>query len=188
MSGLPTLIAVDALDASSIRDADYVVFGGTFDPPHLGHISVLRALLHRFQRVILAPTSQNPWKTDRATPIELRTRMLELILAAESIPLAGSLGDVGVSITTHPYVYSEELVAELRRRIPGKISWAVGEDSAESVSKWRNWDALEVQTIVCPVVIDDHAAEIREGSKSPHPSLVSLINEHGLYSGPASET
>ena len=44
-------------------------FGGSFDPPHLGHLRVGRAAVEAFSldRIVFAPTGRQPLKTDGAS-------------------------------------------------------------------------------------------------------------------------
>ncbi len=62
------------------------VFGGTFDPPHLGHLilaSEARAQLH-LSRLLWVLTSIPPHKLDQTiTPLEDRLAMLKLAVADE---------------------------------------------------------------------------------------------------------
>jgi nicotinate phosphoribosyltransferase len=65
------------------------VFGGTFDPPHLGHAILAaeaRAQL-ALERVLWIPAGRSPFKQERAlTPIELRLAMVQAAIAiAEGI-------------------------------------------------------------------------------------------------------
>jgi nicotinate-nucleotide adenylyltransferase len=58
------------------------VFGGAFDPPHFGHLALVRAALGRFdfERLLVVPAGDPPHKTV-ATPAEIRCRMAELAFA-----------------------------------------------------------------------------------------------------------
>lgn len=60
------------------------VFGGSFDPIHLGHLILLeeaRSQL-RLDRVFLVPAADPPHKQDRAmTPVEQRIAMVQLAIA-----------------------------------------------------------------------------------------------------------
>ena len=167
---------------TQIAADDFVVFGGTFDPIHEGHLSIIRSSLELFSTVIIAATTENPWKPDKPTPIALRKEMIELVLAAESLPLTDEFGGKGVSIYPFDYQYSEEVVSELRSNTDrGKLYWAVGEDTAPEVPRWRNWTTLDVPVIVCPIVIELHATAIRAGTTAVHPALSEFITTHNLY-------
>lgn len=58
------------------------LFGGSFDPPHRGHLAVARAVRERFSldRVLLAPAAIQPLKPDGAqATFADRLRMVELL-------------------------------------------------------------------------------------------------------------
>ena len=61
------------------------ILGGTFDPPHLGHVAIAEDVRERLglSRVLFIPAASPPHKTDRAvTPAADRARMVELAIAA----------------------------------------------------------------------------------------------------------
>ncbi len=59
------------------------VFGGAFDPPHLGHVALVRAALEHFgfERLLVVPAGDPPHKAV-PTPAEIRARLAELALSA----------------------------------------------------------------------------------------------------------
>src|ERR1700734_1006739 len=61
-------------------------FGGSFDPPHLGHLAVARAAAQAFalDTVLLAPTAHQPLKPHGAdAPFEDRLAMVRLLCAGQ---------------------------------------------------------------------------------------------------------
>ena len=62
---------------------NFFVFGGTFDPPHQGHIGVIREL--KDKTIILAPTFANPFKNKSKYSFEQRISMLKKVLDYEKI-------------------------------------------------------------------------------------------------------
>lgn len=63
------------------------VFGGTFDPPHTGHLIVAQdaALALGLDRILFVPAAQPPHKLGQfVTPAEVRARMLRLAVEADS--------------------------------------------------------------------------------------------------------
>ena len=60
------------------------VYGGTFDPPHLGHLILAAEALHQLQlqRLLWVLTPEPPHKPGRPiTPLPQRLEMLQLALA-----------------------------------------------------------------------------------------------------------
>ena len=54
-----------------------VIFGGSFDPLHIGHENIIRNLADRFDEVIVVPTYVSPFKqAEKAASPELRLAML----------------------------------------------------------------------------------------------------------------
>ena len=180
MSSL-SLIPISDLAINPPQPEDYVVFGGSFDPPHEGHLTIIRSALSFFKRLILAPTAENPWKDFKPVPLDARVQMLNILLKAEKIPIADSLGAHGVSISTLAYKYSEELVVSLRTQFSGNQYWVVGEDSKDSVTNWRNWDKLGVPVLFAPVIIQRHSTDVRQNSLDIHPAIRQYAVERGLY-------
>src|SRR5215467_11480153 len=64
-----------------------VLFGGTFDPIHNGHLEIARAAAARFdlRKVLFVPAANPPHKTSGAqASYEDRIRMVELAIAGEA--------------------------------------------------------------------------------------------------------
>ena len=61
------------------------VFGGEFDPPHTGHLAVVRAAREQLalDRVIVVPTARPPHREASTTPAETRLRLAEAAFADE---------------------------------------------------------------------------------------------------------
>ena len=176
-----SIISVTQIASIGICEPDYIVFGGTFDPFHEGHLTAIRAVSQFFKKIIIAPTEQNPWKEDLPLSVHLRAEMARIVLASEKLPLVSSLGEDGIFVSEEKYTYSEEMVQILRALMPGRLFWLIGEDSKDSVQYWRNWSELDVTTIVAPVVINVHAEFIRTGKINLHSALVEFAKKNGLY-------
>ncbi|HTD87273.1 MAG TPA: nicotinate-nicotinamide nucleotide adenylyltransferase, partial [Candidatus Binatia bacterium] len=63
------------------------LFGGSFDPVHLGHLLMAQAACEEYKldRLFFIPAAQSPLKPERVpAPAEIRLRMLRLALAGEA--------------------------------------------------------------------------------------------------------
>ncbi len=58
-----------------------VLFGGSFDPPHLGHLEIIKKLDSSYKRVIIIPAFCNPFKHKPTAPIHTRIAWLRELCA-----------------------------------------------------------------------------------------------------------
>lgn len=112
------------------------IFGGSFDPVHLGHLALARRALEAvpLDRVLFAPAADSPFKVGRMNaPAEDRLAMLELAIVGE--PRFGicraDLDRGGVS-------YTVDLVADVRAAHPdAELFFLLGADSLAGLHRWR---------------------------------------------------
>jgi nicotinate-nucleotide adenylyltransferase len=119
------------------------LFGGTFDPPHLGHLAVARAVRDRFglDRVLLAPAGVQPLKPGGAhASFADRLRMVELLcegcagIEASAIDAPRPDGSPNFTIDT---------LQRLRAELPGaEIFVIVGADAFLGIREWKCPDEL----------------------------------------------
>jgi len=119
-------------------------FGGSFDPPHRGHLTVARAAAEAFalDRVLLAPTAHQPLKPTGATAsFADRLQMVALLCqelpylepSALDAPLPGGQPNFTIDTLTRLRV---ELSAQ------DSIFVIVGADAFLDLRRWRSPDAL----------------------------------------------
>ncbi|MBD3410081.1 MAG: nicotinate (nicotinamide) nucleotide adenylyltransferase [Ignavibacteriales bacterium] len=122
------------------------IYGGTFDPPHIGHL--LLALLAREAReldeVLLIPSAVSPFKTEeRHSSVEDRLAMTEL--AAEE---NDGLHCSDIEIRAGGVSYTVDTVRRLANEY-GEIELIIGDDQLAEFHKWREPETiLELATVV----------------------------------------
>ena len=127
------------------------ILGGTFDPPHVGHLwlGALAADALGLDRVLFMPAAQPPHKGAR--PITRATdRLLMTRLAIQSDP-AFELCPIEMERTGPSYTIDS--VADLKRAYPGaQLFLVMAADSLAQIDTWREPDRLlaEVEWIVGP--------------------------------------
>lgn len=115
------------------------LYGGTFDPPHAGHLHVaLRALnglaLHRVWWIV---TPANPIKGHR--PFRDKAERLAAVRALARHPRM-AVADLERGAAP---AYTADTVRLLRRRCPGvHLVWIMGADSLAGLHRWRRWRAI----------------------------------------------
>lgn len=126
------------------------LFGGSFNPVHLGHLLVAGAAREEMNldRVFFIPAAQSPFKpgTDLAPAAE-RLRLLRLALAGQSWS-----GVDDQEIRRGGVSYSIDTVRDYAIRFPGaELFYLIGADHAALLPKWR--EALELARLTQFVVI-----------------------------------
>jgi nicotinate-nucleotide adenylyltransferase len=123
------------------------VFGGTFDPPHIGHLLAASDAAERLllDVVLWVPAAQQPMKTiAAATPPLLRLRMVELTIAGDQRhalePTEVERGGLSYTVDT---------LQKLSRSYPGaELFLLLGEDAWRTFGSWRDPDRiLELATV-----------------------------------------
>ena len=127
-----------------------VVFGGTFDPVHKGHVAIARCLRDELNasKVLMVPTGQ-PWLRDEA-PVaspQDRLRMVELAVSDEK-----GIEASDVDVVRRGTTYSLDTLHDLRA-IYGdhnEFILAIGSDAASTLHLWHRYDEL---IDVCTVAV-----------------------------------
>ena len=183
-----------------MSSADVAIYGGSFDPPHMGHVLSIGWALSAgpVDRVWVIPTWKHPFDKGIVAPFEDRVAMCKrafsLFPAATVSTIERELG--GVSRTLDTLSELESANPELRFRL------LVGADLLPTTSRWHRWDEIvrRAPPIVvgregypmpkgCPLAIPDvNSTDIREAAREGQniAGLVPLavahyIEEHGLY-------
>lgn len=111
------------------------LFGGTFDPPHSGHLIVAQdaALALRLDRIIFVPAALPPHKQDVAlTPAPIRARLLQLALVDDP-----RFGFDTLELDRPGPSYTIDTLRELQRRQPGEWTVLMGADQFAEFDTWR---------------------------------------------------
>lgn len=184
------------------------LFGGSFDPVHLGHVAIAEAAVEqaKLDRLIFLPCRQSPHKLDRApTAPEHRQAMLELACA--------DLGQVEVSaweLEQDEVSYSWMTASHFSGQHPdAQLFWVLGTDQWDAITRWAKPDTLaELLTFIVfprgnevasrhgfnhqtidvkhPASSTEARARIARGEATDNllaPEVADYIAEHGLYSG-----
>jgi nicotinate-nucleotide adenylyltransferase len=126
---------------------ELAVFGGSFDPPHVGHVFLAAYALSivGVERVLAAPTFEHAFGKP-LTAFEHRLAMCSRAFAAlpgvEVSPIERELG--GTSRTLR-------LVQELGRRFPDhQLRLLIGSDILADSARWQGFDAI---TALAPPIV-----------------------------------
>jgi nicotinate-nucleotide adenylyltransferase len=112
------------------------LFGGVFNPVHLGHLLLARAALEelRLDRLFFIPAWQSPFKPDSPTaPPNLRLRWLRLALAGQTHCELDDqeLRRGGVS-------YTIDTLRDYAKKFPeANLFYLIGADNVPKLNQWR---------------------------------------------------
>jgi nicotinate-nucleotide adenylyltransferase len=117
------------------------LLGGTFNPPHIGHLVCARQALAQLglDRVLLVPVREPPHKEAEADPgVEHRVELCRRAVAGDELLEVSRIeADVpGPSFTV-------DTLSRLHDRSPGdQLTFIVGGDMAFSLPNWREPEAI----------------------------------------------
>lgn len=110
------------------------VLGGTFDPPHYGHLELAKAAKAQLglDEVMFVPANRNPLKTRKTASAKHRLRMVELEIEDEE-----GLSVSDIEITRGGPSYAVDTLEELKMVRPGEYWFIVGADALETLGEWK---------------------------------------------------
>lgn len=122
------------------------LFGGTFDPIHLGHVRAAREVLERFglDRILFIPSCLPPHKERTGlAPARDRLRMVELACAGEPRFAASSL-----EVDAGGRSYSIRTLERVRELYPGtRAFFIVGADAFLEIGTWREHERVLAEAL-----------------------------------------
>ena len=109
------------------------IFGGSFDPVHLGHIEIVKKALEMgVDKIIVVPNFLNPLKNSFSAPAELRYKWLKEVF--------NDFKNVEVSdfeINQKRAVYSIETIKHFKPEY-----FIIGSDNLKTLHKWKDIDEI----------------------------------------------
>ncbi len=117
------------------------LFGGTFNPPHRGHLSAALLALRRLRldRVIFIPSAVPPHKPARGlADFRHRLHMVRLTLGRGRRLEASALEARRPGVS-----YTVDTVRHMRRRFRGReLFFVIGADTVPEIRTWRRYRSL----------------------------------------------
>ncbi len=118
------------------------ILGGTFDPPHNGHLAIAKAALDYLglEQVLFAPTRQPPHKPNQPiTPVEARLEMVRLAIAPYPAFVLSR-----VDVDRAGPTYTVDTLRLLQRQFGGNATlyFIMGMDSLTNLLAWYKPEEL----------------------------------------------
>ena len=144
------------------------VFGGAFDPPHLGHVSLAQTALEQLQLDVLhvIPTGKAWHKPRDLTASVHRLAMTRLAFEGVARVQVDSC-----EIDRSGPSYTVDTLTALRATYPqARLFLLVGEDQARALPSWNRWQELVRLAIICVAARADNT-----GAPGQFDALQSLL-------------
>jgi len=116
------------------------VYGGTFNPPHLGHITAARAVVEllRLDKLLLIPAGMPPHKTMPEGSATAAQRLEMTRLAGEQLGLGNRVQVLDMELRRAGKSYTSDTLAELKKQYPEDELWLLmGTDMFLTIQAWH---------------------------------------------------
>ena len=113
------------------------LFGGTFDPPHLGHLLIAQTVYEeeKFDKILFIP-AYNPPHKGFITPIKNRLEMLKIAISGNP-----NFEISDLEIKRKGVSYTVDTILSLKENInkeKDKLFYLIGSDSLLELQNWKN--------------------------------------------------
>lgn len=175
------------------------IYGGTFDPIHLGHLHVIAQLIEKnlVDQLLVIPAGQPLLRENApiATPQQRRT-MCQLAISDLPAHIAAKVQVNPIEILRMGPSYAIDTVEAVAQNYPDDtIVLIVGQDAAEKLDQWHRIDELRKMVEFLIIgrpgfvgegvdigALDVAATTIRQGlSADVSSSVATFIRENNLY-------
>ncbi|WP_172298423.1 nicotinate-nucleotide adenylyltransferase [Pseudoruegeria sp. HB172150] len=114
------------------------LLGGSFDPPHEGHVRITREALRRFglDRIWWLVSPGNPLKSQGPAPMDRRMGAAQEMMRHPRVTVT----DIEARIGTR---YTAQTIAKLQHLYPGvRFVWLMGADNLATFHHWDRWQEI----------------------------------------------
>lgn len=160
------------------------LLGGSFDPPHAGHLHIARAAIARFglDRVWWLVSPGNPLKPHGPAPLARRMAAVRTLTAGDPrhIPT-----DLEAKLGTR---HTAAMLRRLRALYPGvQFVWLMGADNLASLHRWDDWRWIMAHVPVGVLARPGSqlTARLSPAARLFHKARVSPRDSHALGHRPA---
>lgn len=157
------------------------LYGGTFDPIHLGHLIVIENAINEMNldRVVILPSSNPPHKKHKdKTKADIRVEMV-----AEAIKDNPKIILSTFESTDNVVRYTHDTLEYFTSKLPNhEIFYIMGEDSFVTIDTWRNYEKILDYNIIvfARSGIDNNSTLIKKVDKirkdNPNIYLIDILN------------
>ena len=149
------------------------LYGGTFDPIHLGHLILARTALEELQldRMVFIPAAISPHKLATSpTPADIRWKIIQASIAGEA---AFAADDLELHRAGPSYTY--DTVAAYREQFPrAELFYFIGNDNLTQLHTWYRIE--ELKALVTFVILDREVPREAPETAPAFPTILRRID------------
>ncbi len=156
-------------------------YGGSFDPPHIGHLTIARKLSELFalDEFTFIPAFHAPHKKNKK-PTSAFHRFAMLSLATEN---KGKIKVSTVELDSPERPFTYETQTKLKNDLPdAEIFFVIGADSWAEIDTWREWEKVLTQTNIIVVTRPDYEIDLSHVTEEIKKRIISLKGNQELKS------
>lgn len=157
------------------------LYGGTFDPIHVGHLIVIENVINQMEldRVIILPSSNPPHKKHKdKTDADIRVEMVGEAIKDNKKIILSTLE------STHKTVrYTHQTLEYFTENLKNhEIYYIMGEDSFMTIDTWRNYKEILTYNIIvfARTSIDENSKLVKKvqhiKKDNPNIFLIDMLN------------
>jgi nicotinate-nucleotide adenylyltransferase len=144
------------------------IFGGTFNPIHLGHLRSAEEVREQQQldRVLFVPSAQPPHKReDGLAPAVHRLAMVKLAIAGNR-----SFRVSTIEVERRGRSYSVDTLRALRERLPGaQFAFIIGVDAYREIATWKDYESIFT---LCDIIVTSRPPVVAASTRAALPVAV----------------
>lgn len=160
-------------------DKPFVVFGGTFNPIHCGHISAASNVSEHLGKLPIRLVLAAQPRLKHEEPISSQHRWHMLQLACEDNPL---LIPDDVEVRRGGTTRTIDTVILMNGTYDSPVVWLIGDEAAERLPQWIEYERLRRCASFIVLVREGHRLEEKEISLIQTENPMHLFNRAGYFS------
>ena len=123
------------------------LFGGSFDPPHIGHYRIIEEALNKLKidKLVIVPTFKNPWKKKFKAPPQIRFNWIQKVVSDIKSKNKNLTAEIEVSDFEIKNGYPTPTIETVR----GLTTWddevylIIGADNLQGIPRWDDFEEID---------------------------------------------